>query len=80
MLQLLPASHCSTCLFQNTRHSLSGQNNPEYRLKEKYFLRKAEINDLDDTEGNYIIYLHLLCLNTIFFFRDKPRLSSFVIG
>ncbi|XP_031567931.1 son of sevenless homolog 1-like isoform X2 [Actinia tenebrosa] len=38
------------CCKQNTRHSLSGQNSPEYRLKEKYFLRKAEINDLDDTE------------------------------
>ncbi|KXJ14446.1 Son of sevenless-like 1 [Exaiptasia diaphana] len=37
------------CCKQNTRHTLSGQNSPEYRLKEKYFLRKADINDLDDT-------------------------------
>lgn len=37
--------------FQNTRHSLTGPT-PEYRLKEKYYLRKIEINDLDDTEGN----------------------------
>lgn len=36
---------------QNTRHSLTGPS-PEYRLKEKYFLRKIEINNLDDTEGN----------------------------
>lgn len=37
-------------VFQNTRHSLTGPT-PEYRLKEKYYLRKIEINDLDDTEG-----------------------------
>lgn len=37
------------CCKQNTRHSLTGPS-PEYRLKEKYFLRKIEINNLDDTE------------------------------
>ncbi|XP_029189589.2 son of sevenless homolog 1-like [Acropora millepora] len=37
------------CCKQNTRHSLTGPT-PEYRLKEKYYLRKIEINDLDDTE------------------------------
>lgn len=37
------------CCKQNTRHALTGPN-PEYRLKEKYYLRKIEINDLDDTE------------------------------
>ena len=39
------------CDLQNTRHSLTGPS-PEYRLKEKYYIRKIEINNLDDTEGN----------------------------
>lgn len=51
-----PAISCQTDFLhlrlQNTRHSLTGPS-PEYRLKEKYFLRKIEINNLDDTEGNY---------------------------
>lgn len=37
------------CCKQNTRHSLTGPS-PEYRLKEKYYLRKIEINNLNDTE------------------------------
>lgn len=40
----------SIYILQNTRHSLTGPS-PEYRLKEKYYLRKIEINNLDDTEG-----------------------------
>ncbi|PFX16973.1 Son of sevenless-like 1 [Stylophora pistillata] len=37
------------CCKQNTRHALTGPS-PEYRLKEKYYIRKIEINNLDDTE------------------------------
>lgn len=37
------------CCKQNTRLSLTGPS-PEYRLKEKYYIRKIEINNLDDTE------------------------------
>ena len=43
------------CL-QNTRHSLTGPS-PEYRLKEKYYLRKIEIIDLVDTEGSYVMHV-----------------------
>ena len=46
--------------FQNTRHSLTGPS-PEYRLKEKYFLRKIEINNLNDTEGKYHTRHYLSC-------------------
>ena len=35
---------------QNTRHALTGPT-PEYRLKEKYFVRKVEVGDLEDTQG-----------------------------
>ena len=49
-----------TLAFQNTRHSLTGPS-PEYRLKEKYFLRKIEINNLNDTEGKYHTRHYLSC-------------------
>jgi son of sevenless-like protein len=38
------------CCKQNTRRSGSGIVNPEWRLKEKLNLRKAELKDLDSTE------------------------------
>lgn len=52
-----------TLAFQNTRHSLTGPS-PEYRLKEKYFLRKIEINNLNDTEGKYHTRRYLSCGKT----------------
>ena len=35
---------------QNTRHSSSGPF-PEYRFKEKVFLRKSDLNEIEDTAG-----------------------------
>lgn len=59
----------SQFVFQNTRHSLTGPT-PEYRLKEKYYLRKIEINDLDDTEGKKNLMMRIpgsmVCLHDPF--------------
>ena len=56
-------------IIQNARHSIPGLTGAEYRLKEKLFLRKVEIKDLEDTEGmlECLICYSALCLDFVLY-------------